>query len=296
MRGRILLTGASGFVGRHVAAALLARGAEVHALQRRLPEALPEDVQVHCADLLDPASLAGLPRAWDGVIHLAGESIPSLFATVSPVVMNLQTTLTLLEHLEPTRVLLVSTCHVYAPSQEVRLETSPVGPRGRYGLSKHLMEQMAAHYGDRLDLRIARPFNHLGQGQRPELVIPSLLRRLAHLRPGQGEPVLMEGFDSMRDFIDVRDVAEAYLAILGLDAAAPRCFNVCTGEGRSIGEVARTVMDLLGRPAAVEFRERPHSGDDNPFLVGSPALLQAHSGWRPRFGLADSLRSMLPPS
>ena len=293
MRGRILLTGASGFVGRHMAAALLERGYEVHALQRKWPEDLPDEVQSHCLDLLDPGALAALPRGWDGVIPLAGESIPSSFTTVSPVVMNLHTTLNLLEHLDPAKVLLVSTCHVYAPSQAVRTEASPVAPRGRYGLSKHLMEQMAAHYGTGLDIRIARPFNHLGPGQRPELVIPSLLRRLAHFRPEKGQPVVMEGFDSIRDFIDVRDVVAAYLAILELEKPAARCFNVCTGEGRSIASVAGTVMALLGRPAPVEFLQRPHSGDDNPFLVGSPALLQSHSAWKPRIPFDDSLRSML---
>lgn len=293
MRGRILLTGASGFVGRHMAAALLARGYEVHAVQRKWADGFPGEVESHCLDLLDPASLSALPRAWDGVIHLAGESIPNLFTSVAPVVMNLHSTLNLLEHLAPTRVLLVSTCHVYAPSLDVRTEASPVAPQGRYGLSKHLMEQMAAHYAPRLDLRIARPFNHLGPGQRPELVIPSLLRRLSHLKPEGGQTVVMEGFDSVRDFIDVRDVVAAYLAILELENPAARCFNVCTGEGRSIAAVARTVMALLGRPAPVEFLQQPHSGDDNSFLVGSPALLQSHSDWTPRIPFADSLRSML---
>ena len=290
---RILLTGASGFVGQHMARLLIERGFRVSALQRgSLGVELPPMVERIYADLSDPASLAAVPRNWHGVIHLAGASVPSLFTTTAPVVQNVAITLNLLEHLQEARILLVSSCHVYAPSDVPQVEDGPIVPQGRYGLSKHLVEQLAPHYAQALDIRIARPFNHLGPHQRPELVIPSLLRRLAAAKEETG-PVRMQGMNSVRDFIDVRDVAAAYLAILELDSPAHRTFNVCTGTGRSIGDLVALVLQLLGSEREVLFEGRPNSSDDIPFLVGSPDRLRADSGWKPELSLEQSLRAML---
>ncbi len=290
---RILLTGASGFVGQHMARLLIERGFRVSALQRgSLGVELPPMVERIYADLSDPASLAAVPRNWHGVIHLAGASVPSLFTTTAPVVQNVAMTLNLLEHLQEARILLVSSCHVYAPSDVPQVEDGPIVPQGRYGLSKHLVEQLAPHYAQALDIRIARPFNHLGPHQRPELVIPSLLRRLAAAKEETG-PVRMQGMNSVRDFIDVRDVAAAYLAILELDSPAHRTFNVCTGTGRSIGDLVALVLQLLGSEREVLFEGRPNSSDDIPFLVGSPDRLRADSGWKPELSLEQSLRAML---
>ena len=290
---RILLTGGSGFVGQHMARLLLQCGYAVSALQRgSIGIELPPGVEPIYADLSDPSSLAKVRRGWDGVIHLAGASIPSLFTTTAPVAQNVAMSLNLLEHLQEARVLLVSSCHVYDPSDRPRLEDDPIVPQGLYGLSKHLVEQLSPHYAKRLDIRIARPFNHLGPHQRLELVIPSLLRRLAATKHESG-PVRMQGMNSVRDFIDVRDVAAAYLAILELDSPAHRTFNVCTGTGRSIGELVALVLRLLGSEREVLFEGRPNSSDDIPFLVGSPDRLNAESGWTPGLSLEQSLRDML---
>lgn len=291
MNRRVLLTGASGFVGHHIAPILLKRGYEVHGLQRSAGMDLPAGVLPLPVDLEDPAGMSELPRTWDWVIHLAGASIPSAFATTTPVLSNLQITLNLLEHLQQARVLLVSSCHVYAPSTRPHQEEDPVFPHGRYGLSKHLVEQLVPHYLHKLDLRVARPFNHLGTGQRQELVVPSLLRRLRASRD-EREPILMRGMDSLRDFIDVRDVAGAYLAILDLDAPDHRTFNVCTGRGRRISEVVEIIQSLVGSSRSVRFEGGPNSSDDIPVIVGSPDRLRQDTGWTPRFELQESLEAM----
>jgi GDP-4-dehydro-6-deoxy-D-mannose reductase len=211
------------------------------------------------------------------------------------VTFNLGITLNLLEHLRDSRVLLVSSCHVYAPSERLRREDDPIVPQGRYGLSKHLTEQVAPHYQGALDVRVARPFNHLGQGQRPELVVPSLLRRLAAASVSDATPIEMGGWNSVRDFIDVRDVVSAYLAILDLEAPAHRTFNVCTGRATSIEDVVQTVLRLQGRSREVHFQGSPNSTDDIPFLVGDPGRLATDAGWTAQHSLEDSLRSMMPP-
>ncbi|MFN7958106.1 MAG: NAD(P)-dependent oxidoreductase [Holophagaceae bacterium] len=290
---RILLTGATGFVGRHMVQALLERGDQVVALSRGVGQGLPEEVQQCNLDLEDPASLAMLPRIWDGVIHLAGASIPSLFSTPAPVIVNTKLTMNLLEHLRETKVLLVSSCHVYAPSEHRRREADLARPQGRYGLSKVLTEQLAQFYQGRLDIRVARPFNHVGVGQRPELMLPSLLKRLASTRRQEDAPILMTGWNSIRDFIDVRDVVAAYLAILDLESPSHSVFNVCTGIGTSVEGLARSVLDLLEMNRKVVFQGNPNSSDDVPYLVGDPGLLTETTGWKARHSLHSGLSTML---
>jgi nucleoside-diphosphate-sugar epimerase len=293
MTRNFLLTGASGFVGHHMAEALLRRGDHVVALDVNASVPLPDGVELLVMDLRDSASMASLARTWDGVIHLAGASIPSAFSTIAPVLFNLEITLNLLEHLRDSKVLLISSCHVYAPSGAPRKEGDPILPQGRYGLSKHLGEQLAPHYQGQLDVRVARPFNHLGTGLRPELMVPSLLRRLTEATKKPPAPVQMAGWNSVRDFIDVRDVVSAYLAILDLDAPAHTTFNVCTGRATSIENVVQTVLDLQGVQREIRFQGSPNSDDDIPYLVGDPARLSQATGWSVRHTLSDSLRTML---
>ena len=124
-------------------------------------------------------------------------------------------------------------------------------------------------------------------------MVSSLLERLLAAPDGDRSPVLMAGWNSVRDFIDVQDVTAAYLAILDLDAPTHRTFNVCTGMATSIQEVVQTVLDLLGQEREISFQSKPNSNDDIPYLVGDPSLLSHAAGWTARHSLTDSLCSMI---
>ncbi len=286
--GRVLVTGASGFVGQRIVPALLERGADVTCLDRSVPTVLGAAKSIR-ADLSVPDSLAAVPREWDYVVHLAGQSIPGRFLSERDVLENLGTALTLFQHLASGRVLLVSSAHVYTPSPEVRTEASALRPQGRYGLSKLLIEASADYYRAKLDVRIARPFNHVGPGMREDLLIPSALRRMAALK--EGEPLVMSGFDSTRDFIDVRDVVAAYLEILEAETHGGT-YNVCTGRPVTIRTLLETLMDVAGKHHPITFRAAPSSSDDNPHLVGSAEKLRAVTGWVPRYDLRASAAAL----
>jgi GDP-4-dehydro-6-deoxy-D-mannose reductase len=292
-KGRILVTGASGFVGQHAMHGLVEAGFEVVALDNNPAVLVPAGVEVVQASLMDPASFATLPREWLGVIHLAAISVPGLFSTPAPVLANLQMTMNLLEHLSSARVVIVSSCHVYAPGGEPLREEDAISPQGRYGLSKHLCEQLLSHYLGKLDLRIARPFNHIGPGMPPSLMIPTLLRRIGDRAKGDHYPLVMKGTNSIRDFIDVRDVVSAYMAIINTNSPQERIFNVCTGRPVAIRELASEALRLAGLECPVEFQAMPSSSDDIPYIVGNPDRLDHECGWTASYSLTDSLQHLL---
>jgi GDP-4-dehydro-6-deoxy-D-mannose reductase len=292
MTRRVLVTGAAGFVGQHIVKRLRTLDWEVHGLSRKITNAgLLQGVHAFQGDLNNPQSFSKLPQQWDWVIHLAGNSVPSSFTSVDPIVDNLRTTFNLLNHLQSCRVLLASSCHVYSPSNLAHVEDEPLVPLGRYGLSKHLVEQLVPHFMHKLDIRIARPFNHLGPGQRQEMVVPSLIRRL-HAKADNASELLMQGVDSLRDFVDVRDVASAYTDILNIDDPRYRVFNVCSGQPKRISEMIELALSVVGKQARVRFSETPNSSDDVLAIWGDPTRLFESSGWKPTHSLRESLEAM----
>jgi GDP-4-dehydro-6-deoxy-D-mannose reductase len=286
----VLVTGATGFVGQYLLPELELRGCDVTCLVRDASAAIGR-AKPFRGDLTVPESLRDLPREWDHVIHLAALSVPALFKSTREVLQELGMAAALLDHLQAGRVLIASSAHVYAPSLTIRYEdTSPTAPLGRYGLSKVLIESACSFYRAKLDIRVARSFNHIGAGMRPDLLIPSALSRLAELK--EGEPLVMSGFDSTRDFLDVRDIVSAYLAILAADAPNA-CFNVSSGQGHSVHELLEILMSVIDKKRPIVFRSIQSSADDNPFLVGSSAKLRAVTGWEPRYDLPASATSLI---
>ena len=295
-RRSVLVTGAAGFVGRYMVDALLARDYEVTGLgQERRPEGFPTAADWYRADLLTAASLDELATTWSGVVHLAGNTVPGAFRDSDSALANASMTLTLLEHLEAGRVLFASSALVYGPRTQPHSEDEALDPQGLYGLSKFLCEQLVGVYAKRLDIMTVRPFNHVGPGMQPGLAIPAILDRVAEARTKRA-PIEMSGRDSVRDFIDVRDVVAAYVALLELSDPPHRIFNVCTGEGQSIRHVVETALAITGLEREVRFAETAMSGDDTSILVGDPTRLRRATGWEPRYSLEQSLRGMLPTS
>jgi len=271
---------------------LASRGDEVTATGRSdRPVWLPAAAEWLAIDLLDPDQVATCANDYWGAIHLASETVPSRFSSPLPLLDNLAMLLNLTEHLKTGRLVYVSSCHVYAPGRSPCRESDVVRPQGRYGLSKHLCEQaaLAAHP----DVRVARPFNHIGQGMQTELAVPSMVRRV---RAGGDGPMIMHGLDSVRDFLDVEDIARAYLALLDLDQPGERVFNICSGAPVTIGELARVMLGTVGDDRTVEFQQRATSGDDTHYLVGDPTRISAMTGWKPQLTLAASVQRMFSGS
>lgn len=278
---KILIAGASGFLGRHLVAHLAGRGHEVEAWSRRPGPSHPGAVW-RSVDLLEEELPLPSGRPWDAVFHLAAHTRPSLTWSRALILENLDLCARLLEHISAyapgARCILPSSAHVYAPSPSPLKETDPCDPVSPYGLSKLLCEQWAQTLRHRIDLQVVRAFNQVGPGMPPGLLLPDLVARI---REG-GDPLQLQGRDDLKDFLDVRDAVEAYEALLSVQAPSGAVWNLCGGRAIRVSELVQSVLSRLGVARDVQF-----ASSEVRTMVGDASKLQAAAGWRPRHGLDD---------
>jgi GDP-4-dehydro-6-deoxy-D-mannose reductase len=309
---KILVTGASGFVGGWLRGELEAAGHEVLDGE----EGGHRWLDVTDRDLV--AARLGELRP-DGMVHLAGVAF-SGDATADPAQafeVNVGGTLNLCEAIrrqgDPVAVLVAGSSEVYgspAPADLPLTEASAVAPVAIYGLSKAAQESVALAVAARCGMRlvVTRSFNHSGPGQRAEFVLPALARRVALVRAGLATSVPVGNLAVRRDFTDVRDVVRAYRLLLealvaGRVPAGGAVFNVCSGRTLAIGDAVAGLCRLAGVDAPIEVDPRLVRPNDPPEIRGDPSALEAATGWRPVIGLdtmiadiwADAVRAVGAP-
>ena len=306
---RALVTGAAGFVGRHLTASLLSQGHELGGLVHPTdggPGSLGPRIEVFPLDILDEAALGAALRdfAPDAVFHLAAFSNPE--GSWKEARRTLETNIigahNLLAASRETgrgpRVLLVGSAQQYG---DVPAEAQPISeereqrPLTPYAVSKTSQELLGrrAFWSDELPVYFTRSFNHTGPGQADGYVSSSFARQVAEVERGAREPVIRVGnLGARRDFTDVRDVAAAYCAIV--EKGRPgRPYNVCRGEAVSIGEVLEELVRLSRVPVQVVVEPERYHALDAPLMVGDPTRLKADTGWSPRYSLRETLRDLL---
>jgi GDP-4-dehydro-6-deoxy-D-mannose reductase len=260
---RILITGASGFVGRHLLRQIQEQQRDGWLVSGWYLKDAPRDLpSTHwmAVDLQAPEAVAASVRNVrpTHIIHLAaiadvGGSFANARATWSANVMG---TLNLLEalreHAPDAALLMVSSSEVYGDAFTTGValdESAPMLPQNPYAASKAAAELLARTYAKRgLKLVIARPFNHIGPGQSEQFAVSAFARQLARIEAGLQVPELSVGnLDARRDFTDVRDIVRAYLALIvkasNVDAPA---VNLCSGTPRRIGDVLDQLIALSG--------------------------------------------------
>ncbi|RWU17790.1 GDP-6-deoxy-D-lyxo-4-hexulose reductase [Pseudomonas alkylphenolica] len=303
---KVLLTGANGFVGRILRSQLVAAGWSVTGISsNRLDAASADDIQL---DIRDAGAVAEVVQAVqpDAIVHLAAVThVPTSFR--EPQLTwhtNVLGTLNLLEaikqHAPQAFLLFISSSEVYGEAFKSATkvnEESRCLPMNPYAASK-LAAELACqqHFRQGFAGAIARPFNHIGPGQSPDFVTASFARQIAQIEAGQQAPVMKVGnLEACRDFLDVRDVCDAYVQLLAL-ANTPiegRVFNIASGRARKI----RDILDVMLQQSAVAIevqldpeRLRP---SDIPFAVGDSQYMTQVTGWQPHFELSDTLAQLL---
>jgi GDP-4-dehydro-6-deoxy-D-mannose reductase len=311
---KVLVTGASGFVGRWLLPALVGQGHEV--LGTCLPGEAPPDfldegqrrhVRWLPMDLRETDSVKdAVEEMPDAVIHLAAVA-SGAEARRDPGLawdVNAGGTARLADVLGDRRatgagdplLLLVSTAEVYGAllAPRARVETDPIAPISPYAASKAGAEIAALESSRRTGLRvvIARSFAHTGPHQSDRYAIPAFARRLKAAKR-IGAPVVKTGnLEPVRDFLDVRDVVRAYLGLLGRGQPG-EVYNVASGTGHSLASIFARLSELIGVRAITEVDPHLSRSSDIPHLVGDSARLAAATGWHPGITFDQTLQDVV---
>lgn len=282
----VLLTGAAGFTGRYVAAALNAAGYRVHGWGSGADEVVELTDREAVAE-----SVARLSP--DYVIHLAAISFVAHGDAGAIYNVNVVGTHHLLEALaslsrKPKKVLLASSANVYGDRHGAIVEDTPFRPQNDYAVSKVAMEYMARLWRMQLPILITRPFNYTGVGQEEHFLLPKIV---AHFR--RGDRVLELGnIDVWRDFNDVRAVADIYVRLLAAETT-DEVYNVCSGREISIREIIGMASELSGRDIDVRVNQAFVRPNEVTRLHGDRRRLEALIGKLPTHDIRETLSWML---
>jgi GDP-4-dehydro-6-deoxy-D-mannose reductase len=289
---RILLTGASGFVGRYVQAAV--------------PGCLPLAEDGGFVDLRDAPRVDSVVRALqpEAVIHLAAQSsvADSFCSPRETFEVNFLGLLNLLESLKKSRFtgrfLFVGSGEVYGLVPEADLpvvEEYPLRPRSPYAVSKVAAEALCFQWSQIADFEIvmARPFNHCGPGQSDRFVIANLAGQIRKIKRGLAPPILYAGdLDVSRDFTDVRDVVRAYDLLLQ-QGRNGRIYNVCSGTQHAICDLLAIMLNISGLQVQIVDDRKRFRGAEQRIMRGDPRRINEEIGWRPAISITQSLTDAL---
>lgn len=292
---RALITGISGFVGRHLREELIREDWDVFGFDIR---AAGENVFI--GDLSDRVLLSQvmLDCQPDAVFHLAGiikSTDPQAYYT-----SNLFGTLNLLDGVmqmkKRPKVVLASSSAVYGLTKSARpiTERSPLRPVTEYAVSKIAQETatLRYHYTFGLDVVIVRMFNLLGPGQSPDLACSAFARQIALAELSEQNEIITGNLDAKRDFVDVRDAVRAF-ALLAEKGEAGEIYNVCSGRAVAIQGCLQEMMSQSQKQLSAKVDAARVQKNDVPVQVGSFQKLHKVTGWNPRISLKQSLSDLL---
>lgn len=288
---KLIVTGSSGFVGRHFV---------------RLYGGVSLDDEAGIVDLCDAArvgaSIASLqPQA---VLHLAAQSsVASSFRDPSATfAVNFIGTLNLLQALSAIEFkgvfLYVGSADVYGKVEERELptrETQPLRPRSPYAVSKVAAEALCYQWSLNSGFRVVltRPFSQIGPGQDPRFAIADFARQVVEIRDGLRPRLLVTGdLDVTRDFMDVRDTVRAYRSLLSCGESGV-VYNVCSGQERSLRSVVNKLLEIAEVEAELKVDPQRIRQVEQRRMVGDPSKIAEHSGWKPEISLEQTLADIL---
>lgn len=288
---KVLVTGASGFVGRHTLPLLLEQGYEVCAVGRGTrPDFLDSQISWHTADLLDTASHANLFSATKPthLLHLAWYAIPGKYWTSQENFYWTQASLSLVRNFREgggQYLVCAGTCAEYDWSQGSCVEErTPLKSSSPYSTCKNTLQELLALYSTQTEMSFSwgRIFFVYGPHEPLSKLVSSVILSLK-----DGKAVPCSHGRQMRDYIYIKDVAAAFVRLLGGNGAG--CVNISSGNPVSIKHVVEYIAKFFGREELIEWGAIPTSENDPPLLVGDNRKLQTCLEWSPEYSLEKGL-------
>jgi nucleoside-diphosphate-sugar epimerase len=289
---RVLLTGATGFVGRHCLSALVARNYEVHAVSfnRGSLDSTPAGVRWHQADLLNAEQVRLLIARIEPthLLHCAWYAVPGKYWDAPENFDWAKASLHLLKAFANAggkRAVGVGTCAEYDWSQEYCSEIStPLNPATPYGACKLELERGLSELGQqkRISTAWGRLFFLYGPHEDTKRLVPSVIISLL-----QEEPALCSHGEQVRDFLYVQDAGDALAALV--DSEVLGAVNIASGVPVRLREVVEEIAEQLHRPQLIKMGAKPAAENEPACLVADVVRLRDEVRWTPRYNLRDGL-------
>lgn len=307
---KVMVTGADGFIGSHLAETLVREGFRVKAFVYynsfnslgwldTSPKDVQKEIEFFSGDIRDPNGVRQAMKGVDEVFHLAALiAIPfSYHSPDSYVDTNIKGTLNVLQaarELGTSRLLITSTSEVYGTAQYVPIdEKHPYQGQSPYSATKIGADRLAESFyrSFSLPLTIVRPFNTYGPRQSARAVLPTIITQLLS---GKQE-IRLGALTPTRDFNYVKDTVNGFIEIAKAENTVGEEINIATQAEVSIGDAAKTIIAQINPNARIvcdEQRLRPEKSEVNR-LLGSNAKIRELTNWRPRYSFEEGIRETI---
>jgi GDP-4-dehydro-6-deoxy-D-mannose reductase len=302
---RVLITGANGFVGKHLIEHLSATIPELELVVTVFQSsAALSGVVEYSLDMRDETAVRDVIAETrpEQIYHLAGQAfVPRSFEDPwETLEINIRSQLNLFLacihlNLKP-RILLTASAEIYGEAKTMPInEDSPLLPSSPYSVSKAAQDLLGLQYYLSHDLPVlrVRAFNHLGPGQSDRFVAPAFAMQIARIEAGQQQPVLLVGdLSAKRDFTDVRDIVRAYRLIMEKGEAGA-AYNVGSGKARTIQNLLETLLSFSVSDIEVRVDEARLRPSRIPVLESDITRVRQATGWQPIIPFEQTLRDVL---
>lgn len=292
---KVLLTGASGFIGRHAIPALLSKGYEVHAVSgKTVTPSLSANGYWHQTDLLNPSQLEGLLKEVrpSHLLHFAWYTTPSKYWTSEVNLDWVKASLSLLQHFAANggkRAVIAGTCAEYDWNNGwCNEQSTSLTPNTLYGTCKKAVYQITEAYARQIGMSWAwgRIFFLYGPYEYPQRLVPSVIQSIL-----RKETARCSLGTQIRDFLHVEDVADAFAALL--DSELQGAINIASGQELSLKEVIYKIGIKLNALENIHFGALPSAASDAPRIAADVKRLFNELNWSPKYTLDEGLNQTI---